>query len=222
MQYLVNGKEMKLLDQNTSNHFHVPELVLMEQAAMAFVQRLFLLTEERKKVFEHVLIVCGSGNNGADGLAIARLLTQRGVKVMIVTAGEAAGLKTSDSYNTQKDICKAYGIPMTGGLPERMQEYDLIIDAVFGTGLSRKVEGPLAHVLGQLNESAGFSVPSVVHACLATSLKTLYLRYCTLVSNFLNFLSIFLTAEFPRRPLCGLSFRIVFLLVLLFYFKLFL
>ena len=149
---------MKLLDQNTSNHFHVPELVLMEQAAMAFVQRLFLLTEERKKVFEHVLIVCGSGNNGADGLAIARLLTQRGVKVMIVTAGEAAGLKTSDSYNTQKDICKAYGIPMTGGLPERMQEYDLIIDAVFGTGLSRKVEGPLAHVLGQLNESAGWKV----------------------------------------------------------------
>ena len=158
MQYLVNGKEMKLLDQNTSNHFHVPELVLMEQAAMAFVQRLFLLTEERKKVFEHVLIVCGSGNNGADGLAIARLLTQRGVKVMIVTAGEAAGLKTSDSYDTQKDICKAYGIPMTGGLPERMQEYDLIIDAVFGTGLSRKVEGPLAHVLGQLNESTGWKV----------------------------------------------------------------
>lgn len=43
MQYLVSGKEMKLLDQNTSSKFHVPELVLMEQAAMTFVQKLFFL-----------------------------------------------------------------------------------------------------------------------------------------------------------------------------------
>lgn len=41
MRYLVSGKEMKLLDQNTSQVFHVPELVLMEQASMAFVQKLF-------------------------------------------------------------------------------------------------------------------------------------------------------------------------------------
>lgn len=41
MQYLVTGKEMRLLDQNTSKHFCVPELVLMEQAAMAFVRKLF-------------------------------------------------------------------------------------------------------------------------------------------------------------------------------------
>ena len=43
MRYLVSGKEMKLLDQNTSQVFHVPELVLMEQASMAFVQKLLLL-----------------------------------------------------------------------------------------------------------------------------------------------------------------------------------
>ena len=40
MRYLVSGKEMKLLDQNTSESFHVPELVLMEQAAMGFVRKL--------------------------------------------------------------------------------------------------------------------------------------------------------------------------------------
>lgn len=64
MQYLVSGKEMKLLDQNTSSVFHVPELVLMEQAAMVFVRKLFSLKEEYHKNVKSVLILCGSGNNG--------------------------------------------------------------------------------------------------------------------------------------------------------------
>ena len=50
MRYLVSGKEMKLLDQNTSQVFHVPELVLMEQASMAFVQKLLLLKQNKLPV----------------------------------------------------------------------------------------------------------------------------------------------------------------------------
>ena len=100
MQYLVSGKEMKLLDQNTSEMFHVPELVLMEQAAMAFVQKLFLMN----RPIEHVLIVCGSGNNGGDGLAIGRLLHERGIGVCLLLAGEADGHRTTKSYDQQKKI----------------------------------------------------------------------------------------------------------------------
>ena len=88
MHYLVTGKEMKLLDRNTSQVFHVPELVLMEQAAMAVVQKLFLIHKE----IGRTLIVCGSGNNGADGLAIARLLREKGVDVTVLAAGEADGM----------------------------------------------------------------------------------------------------------------------------------
>lgn len=76
MRYLVSGKEMKLLDQNTSQVFHVPELVLMEQASMAFVQKLLLLKQNKLST---ALIACGSGNNGGDGLAIARLLREQGI-----------------------------------------------------------------------------------------------------------------------------------------------
>ena len=65
MRYLVSGKEMKLLDQNTSQVFHVPELVLMEQASMAFVQKLLVLKQNKLST---ALIACGSGNNGGDGL----------------------------------------------------------------------------------------------------------------------------------------------------------
>ena len=58
MRYLVSGKEMKLLDRNTSEHFGVPELVLMEQAAMTFVWKFFELQQAYKKSCDRILIVC--------------------------------------------------------------------------------------------------------------------------------------------------------------------
>lgn len=137
MQYLVTGKEMKLLDQNTSNAFKVPELVLMEQAAMAFVQKLLLLIKENNQTINHVVIACGSGNNGADGLAIARLLMQQGYVVSVVLVGEAAGGTCLESYRIQKEICEAYGIKCDTKFPN--EDADLLIDAVFGIGLTRPV-----------------------------------------------------------------------------------
>ena len=95
MRYLVSGKEMKLLDQNTSQVFHVPELVLMEQASMAFVQKLLLLKQNKLST---ALIACGSGNNGGDGLAIARLLREQGIFVFVWLAGEEEGHRTSPSH----------------------------------------------------------------------------------------------------------------------------
>lgn len=157
MQYLVTGKEMKLLDQNTSGHFHVPELVLMEQAAMAFVQRLFLLKEKDSKSAERILIVCGSGNNGADGLAIARLLMQRGKAVTIMPAAEEAGLKQSQSYQVQREICNAYGIAAVDTGAD-LSGFDLVVDAVFGIGLSRPVEGLLANLIERLNAASAWRV----------------------------------------------------------------
>ena len=106
MEYLVTGKEMKFLDKNTSEHFHVPELVLMEQAAMTFVQKLFELNIKYQKVY----IVAGSGNNGADGLAIARLLKIKGIDVSVFLTEQIAESKNqTKSYQLQKDICKRYG-----------------------------------------------------------------------------------------------------------------
>lgn len=157
MQYLVTGKEMKLLDRNTSQHFHVPELVLMEQAAMVFVRQLFLIRKERSASCRRVLIVCGSGNNGADGLAIARLLMQRGLSVAVLCAGEAAGMGTSESYLTQKKICEAYGISLLNELPD-MGGFDLIVDAIFGIGLSRGVSGALAEVISAMNRADAWRV----------------------------------------------------------------
>ena len=70
MKQIVDGKQMKALDDKTIQHYGIPSLVLMERASLA-------VAEEIKNSFntEKILIVCGSGNNGADGIAIARILS---------------------------------------------------------------------------------------------------------------------------------------------------
>lgn len=107
MRYLVSGKEMKLLDQNTSQVFHVPELVLMEQASMAFVQMLLLLKQNKLST---ALIACGSGNNGRGRTGHCQTFTGTGDFVFVWLAGEEEGHRTSPSYDTQKQICSAYRI----------------------------------------------------------------------------------------------------------------
>lgn len=155
MRYLVSGKEMKLLDQNTSQVFHVPELVLMEQASMAFVRKLLFL---KPRNLSTALLVCGSGNNGGDGLAIARLLREQGISVSLWLAGEDAGHHTSTSYEVQKQICNAYRIPVLQEDPNTDASYDVIIDALFGTGLSREISGKLAEDIAVLNQLSGWKV----------------------------------------------------------------
>lgn len=166
MRYLVSGKEMKLLDQNTSSVFHVPELVLMEQAAMAFVRKLFLLKEEYHKNVQKVLILCGSGNNGADGLAIARLLMQEDWDVCACLCGEHAAQTISSSYKAQKKICQAYHMRMEQEIPK--EEFDLVIDALFGIGLSRNIEGEFLDIILSMNEKSlwrvAVDISSGVHA----------------------------------------------------------
>lgn len=156
MRYLVSGKEMKLLDINTSEHFGVPELVLMEQAAMTFVWKFFKLQQTYKKNCNRILIVCGSGNNGADGLAVARLLYQKGKNVTVYPVGEIDGHRTSNSYDTQKEIDEAYGIRMVMELPD--ENFDVIIDAIFGIGLSRDITGTLADCIQKLNERSSWKL----------------------------------------------------------------
>jgi NAD(P)H-hydrate epimerase len=148
MKYLVTGKEMKLLDQNTSGHFMVPEEVLMEQAAQGFVRKLLSLEYGCTRF----LIVCGNGNNGADGIAAARILNQLGYFARIYQANPKA--KESRLFQLQKKIYETYGFPVLESLAEA-ETYDCIVDAVFGIGLSRNVAGTEAECIEQINRMPG-------------------------------------------------------------------
>ena len=153
MKYLVTGKEMKLLDQNTSSYFKVPELVLMEQAAMHFVWELCgILTDLKSK---RGIVFCGLGNNGADGVAIARLLNEKGIPTDICKIKDLLKEKnrTSDSFQVQESIYNAYNYPVENNFDKiQNQTYDFVIDAVFGIGLSRNLNEEYSSIIEKINK----------------------------------------------------------------------
>lgn len=96
-----------------------------------------------------VLIACGRGNNGGDGYALARHLYNDGVEVVLLRLGEPAA--DSDA-RINHDICVAMDLPfITFDEIEQAGEVDLIVDAIFGTGLDRPVECEAAEVIEWIN-----------------------------------------------------------------------
>lgn len=144
MKYAVTAAEMKLYDQKTISEIGIPSLVLMERAALETVR---VLLAERKEM-KRVLIAAGTGNNGGDGLAVGRILASRGVKVTFLLAGSWE--KLSKETAMQKDILLNSGFSILRKIEN--EEYDIVIDALFGIGLSREVEGEYAKWIHTLND----------------------------------------------------------------------
>lgn len=99
MKYILNSREMKQCDENTMRRRGMLSAVLMERAALATMQE---IVKRYPNPATKVLVVCGSGNNGGDGVAVARLLYLKGYNVTIYFAGNrekaTGGNKTADVY----------------------------------------------------------------------------------------------------------------------------
>lgn len=148
MQLWVNAAQMKAADQYTIQKLEVPSLELMEHAAQACVQVL----EDEKVDLSHVCVVCGSGNNGGDGFAIARILQNNRYSVETFCVGNPEHY--TEETQEQMHRLQECGGKITYGMP-REDSYSVIIDAVFGVGLSRKVEGRYRQVIEQMNRMRG-------------------------------------------------------------------
>lgn len=153
--YLVDGAAMRQADRDTSEKIGIPSLVLMERAALA-------AKEESTRRFPpcKVAILCGKGNNGADGLALARLLALAGYEVFPYTLGSA---KEGSSHALQQAILEHLGyrvFPYVEGCLQDVKP-QVAVDALFGTGLSRAPEGlSLAAILdiNRAGENGAFVV----------------------------------------------------------------
>ena len=148
MQLWVNAAQMKAADQYTIQKLGVPSLELMEHAAQACVQVL----EDEKVDLSHVCVVCGSGNNGGDGFAIARFLQNNRYSVETFCVGNPEHY--TEETQEQMHRLQECGGKITYGMPQE-DSYSVIIDAVFGVGLSRKVEGRYRQVIEQMNRMRG-------------------------------------------------------------------
>lgn len=162
-QYLVTAEEMKRYDANTMEKFHLPGLLLMERAALVTVEEIVHRCVNRPC---RVLVLAGYGNNGGDGLAVGRLLMLQGYQVTFVMPGEDVYSRCPEETRRQTDILHAYQTRIFSRMPEG--EYDIVIDAVFGVGLSRPVEGIWQDAIQWINQSGSFvcsvDIPSGIHA----------------------------------------------------------
>lgn len=162
MKYLVNSCEMKQYDRNTTEVFKIPSLLLMERAAVAFVHELKKHVNLEKK---QVLVVCGTGNNGGDGLAVGRILKLAEVSTDIVLCGDCK--KGTEQNKKQREILQAYRFEVLGKIPAE-KSYDIVIDAVFGVGLARDIAGDYQKLIQQMNEmnayKAAVDIPSGISA----------------------------------------------------------
>ena len=166
---LVTAMQMKTIDQMAINDYKIPGILLMEHAALSvfhYLTKRFGKSIDDKKI----AIVCGAGNNGGDGLALARQLTSfTKSKIGVILLGGADKL-TSDAEVYYK-ICKNQGISINiftqdkaqdaervKGIKNIICEADIIIDALFGTGLTRNLEGIYFDIIDTINHAKAYIV----------------------------------------------------------------
>ena len=145
MDYILSGKQMSRADRYTIETLGVPSLNLMERAAEGCVQ---VMTEKNLDL-SAPCVVCGSGNNGGDGFAIARILLKQGYQPVVCMVGNKD--HCSKETETQMTALTDRGVRILDGyVPGK---YSIVIDAVFGVGLNREITGTYQDVIRQMNAS---------------------------------------------------------------------
>ncbi|MPR32196.1 NAD(P)H-hydrate dehydratase [Salmonirosea aquatica] len=147
---ILSASQVRELDAYTIQNEPVSSLDLMERAARAFVCWLCARYDNRKRI----VIFCGKGNNGGDGLAIGRLLSGKGypVSVHVVHYTQKATDDFQANLDQLGDFLAIHDIRHVEDIPN-LPAGDLLIDALLGSGLSRPASGLLEKVIGALNDS---------------------------------------------------------------------
>ncbi len=165
MTCLVTSRQAKAIDRKTIGETGILSLVLLERAALKVAD----CVEHILKVLDHrrrVVAVCGTGNNGGDGIAAARILHSRGYDVTVVLVGEAK--KRSKDCEIQLHIANNLAVPVMDFADIEM--YDVVIDAIFGIGIDRPVIGSFAAWIEAINRAGkkgskivSVDIPSGIH-----------------------------------------------------------
>lgn len=173
--------QVRELDHRATNEFGVPSIVLMENAGRGAAQVLLELG-----VAGPVHIVCGKGNNGGDGMVIARHLDLQHIPVVLHLCVDPAQLTGDALVNYQ--ICRRSELPIhpfvsIEDLAIHLRQADWAVDALFGTGLEGPIRPPFCQIIECLNSSArrilAVDLPSGLDADTGQSLGNTVRAYCT-------------------------------------------
>ena len=145
MKYVLMNQEMQEVDQETIHQIGIPGLVLMERASEAVADCARRRTGRSGKI----LVIAGIGNNGGDALAAARILLEEDYQTDYMIVGKTE--KASEDLKTQLQILKRLGYEPVKE-PD-LTDYDLLIEGIFGVGLSREVGGIYRDMIETINAS---------------------------------------------------------------------
>ncbi|MCB9557682.1 MAG: NAD(P)H-hydrate dehydratase [Deltaproteobacteria bacterium] len=160
---------MRELDRRAIEEEGIPGIQLMEAAGHAVYQRCLAFGVDGA-----VVVLCGLGNNGGDGFVIARLLAERGVSVDCLLLGDPARLR-GDALTSYQRLCNEVTAPLVVAdqhallaQRDKIIAASVVVDALFGTGLARPVDGHYATAIAFANQSRGkriaVDVPSGIDA----------------------------------------------------------
>ncbi len=152
---VVTAKEMRELDRRASVEYGISSLILMENAGAGAVREIERSFPRLRR--SRVAVVCGKGNNGGDGLVVARHLANRGANVQVLLLAKKDEFTGDAAINL--GIAEKAGIPLAEVTTvrdlqrhrEALATADLIVDAIFGTGLTGPARGISAEAIQLLN-----------------------------------------------------------------------
>jgi len=196
-------EEMRELDRRATSDFGITQEILMENAGKAAY---FVILREFGVTGKKFVIFCGVGNNGGDGFVVAKKLHSTGGEVKVFFLGardklEGAAKKNLDVISKMPiEVCDVESIEQT---KEAISDCDAIVDAIFGTGLSREVAGVYKDAIQMINESGkkvfSIDIPSGVNGdtgqVMGSAIRSDYTITCGLpkIGNML----------YPGFDLCG-------------------
>ncbi len=174
---VVTAEQMREMDRLTIQKYGVPSLTLMERAGEAIAAAILKRFQGVAK--RGVLIVAGKGNNGGDGLVVARLLKRKGIPCEVVLLARQDEVSRDAAHNL-KAFLKLRGRVIEvsqssiSSLRERMKGKGLLVDAILGTGTRNDVLGLYAEVITLMNASGlpivAVDIPSGLHTDSGTPL----------------------------------------------------
>ncbi len=159
---LYRAAQVRELDRRAIQDQGIPGYTLMSKAGAAT----FAALQQHWPDTQQVIVVCGGGNNGGDGYVVARLAVQAGLKARILYLKEPEGLK-GDALTAFQDARSA-DVPIQPFQVTYLEEADVIVDALLGTGLEREVRGLWQEAIDAINQHPdkvlAVDIPSGLHA----------------------------------------------------------
>ena len=152
---VLSAQQMRAFDRHASEVHGVPSLELMENAGRGAAEGIQRLLPPEQAKSATVVIVAGAGNNGGDGFVVARRLLGSGVKTKTFLA-LSPDLLTGDALSNYRALIDA-GAKVTeldgdtSELVSALETADILVDALFGTGLAREITGALAQIVEVMN-----------------------------------------------------------------------